>query len=64
MNKFVQWQRRMAGCVGKTNYRSWMAAVEAVKRMHRKHEGARLHPYRCKMCGGFHVGNNNEKEVH
>jgi hypothetical protein len=63
VNKFVQWQKRMAGCQGKTQYRSWTAALDACKRLNRERDGIRLHPYHCKFCHGTHIGGNNAKEV-
>ena len=47
------------GCYGKKRFDSFKEAVERMTRM--KCYPATLHPYFCKHCDGFHLGNSKFK---
>lgn len=46
-----------SACEGKSSFPSFSQARKAARRMRRRHASA-LAPYRCKHCGGWHIGTN------
>lgn len=53
--------KRMSSCHGKAVYGSWHAA-ERVSRMVARRDGrdGAIAPYRCRYCGGIHLGASSE----
>lgn len=49
--------RQMVACAGKASFASRALALSTARSSNRRHEGARLQPYRCPHCGTWHVGN-------
>jgi hypothetical protein len=45
-------------CLGKHRYESRALAQEVCARMRRRHDRGRFNVYRCRVCGGFHIGSN------
>lgn len=48
-----------SACSGKRRFESFGLAQSVAKRSNRRHDGAHLHPYHCRHCRGFHVGQHN-----
>lgn len=47
---------KRAGCGGKRIYESFRVASLMAKRVRQQHDGAKVGPYRCRVCLLFHVG--------
>lgn len=58
----VDGARKAYGCDDKVDYGSWSAAARVAKRSRRKGRAAGmiLAPYRCKICGGFHLSSHDQ----
>lgn len=51
-------------CEGKKRRETYDTARMTIKKSHtrkRRASGARIQIYRCRFCGGWHVGNNVER---
>lgn len=50
-------QAKMASCDGKFGFNSFAAAARTIRKSNRnKGQASKLGPYRCKICGQYHVG--------
>ena len=54
-----QWATE-SGCIGKQLFTDLGLAREVAQRTNRS-RNARVAPYRCHQCDGWHVGNQNNK---
>ena len=52
---------RISQCTGKVKFDTFTMAEQVASRKTRRHE-MRPKPYRCRFCGGFHIGNSNRAE--
>lgn len=43
-------------CDGKIAYATKARALDVIRRKRRRHQTAALEPYRCTICGGYHIG--------
>lgn len=61
-------ERRISACEGKRTLTRWSDAIRVAKRMsqreHTRGTGYRFEPYRCKHCGGIHVGSRDTVTNH
>ena len=48
-------EKVLAGCEGKKALKSFSEAEKRAKRLRRR-DKSNVTPYRCKVCGKFHVG--------
>ena len=46
---------RRKSCKGKVKHKSRIDAIKAMTKTRQKGE-SRMHAYRCKFCGGWHIG--------
>lgn len=47
-------------CARKINYGRWSSAERAARNL-RRWRNERVHVYRCKYCGGVHVGQRGDR---
>jgi hypothetical protein len=47
-----------AACSGKARFDSMVRAKEVARRAARRHDGDSFEAYRCRVCRGYHVGEN------
>ncbi len=45
-----------AGCNGKQRFESQSLAAQIARMIRRRHDNAKINTYRCKTCGGWHIG--------
>ncbi len=64
MSEYNRAASRTYGCENKNDYRSWRDAERVAKRSRRKGRaaGVVMTPYRCKLCGGYHLASLDNLE--
>lgn len=63
MRSVSQWERRLIGCQEKEGFLTFEAAALVATKMMRREANVLVKPYRCELCGKFHVAHRNTKTI-
>ena len=55
--------KHSVGCTGKQRYNCFNEADKTAKRVRQQRDAAKVAPYHCKRCGGFHVGSSDLEQT-